>query len=83
MPPDETESSPSRLHVFLAHAGKGSRRAMEAAIAAGRVSVNGQPVTALGTRIDPTVDSITLDGLLVEAREERLEYIALNKPRGV
>ncbi|MCY3801772.1 MAG: pseudouridine synthase [Chloroflexi bacterium] len=83
MPPDETESSPIRLHVFLAHAGKGSRRAMEAAVAAGRVSVNGKPVTVQGTRIDPAVDSVTLDGRPVEPRRGKLEYIAVNKPRGV
>ena len=83
MPPDETESSPVRLHVFLARAGRGSRRAMEAAIAEGRVSVNGQPVTALGTRINPAVDSVTLDGQAVEAHPVTLQYIAVNKPRGV
>lgn len=83
MPPDKTASPPVRLHVFLAQAGKGSRRAMEAAIAAGRVSVNGKPVTAQGTRIDPAFDSVRLDGLTVAPREARLEYIALNKPRGV
>ncbi len=83
MPPDEAESSPIRLHVFLARAGKGSRRAMEAAVAAGRVSVNGKPVTIQGVRIDPAVDSVTLDGRPVEAHPLTLEYIALNKPRGV
>ena len=56
---------------------------MEAAIAAGRVSVNGKPVTVQGTRIDPALASVTLDGRPVEASQTRLEYIALNKPRGV
>ena len=83
MPPDKTASSPVRLHVFLAQAGKGSRRVMERAITAGRVSVNGKRVTIQGTKIDPERDSVTLDGLPVEAHEERLEYIALNKPRGI
>ena len=83
MPPDETESSPVRLHVFLARVGKGSRRTMEAAIAAGRVSVNGQSVTVQGIRIDPAVDSVTLDGLPVEVGQTKLKYIVLNKPRGV
>lgn len=56
---------------------------MEAAVAAGRVSVNCKPVTVQGTRIDPVVDSVTLDGRPVEARRGKPEYIALNKPRGV
>ena len=83
MPMDKTASPLVRLHVFLAQAGKGSRRAMEGAIAAGRVSVNGRRVTVQGTKIAPAFDSVTLDGLPVEAHEERLEYIVLNKPRGV
>ncbi len=83
MPPEETTSSWVRLHVFLARAGKGSRRAMESAIAAGRVSVNGEPVTVQGARIDPSLDSVTLDGLLVHLRLDSMEYIALNKPPGV
>ena len=43
-----------RLHVFLARAGAGSRRGMEAAIRDGRVRVDGEVVRMMGTKIDPT-----------------------------
>ncbi|MDO9443918.1 MAG: pseudouridine synthase, partial [Dehalococcoidia bacterium] len=45
----------------LARAGHGSRRSAEALIAAGRVRVNGA-VATLGTRADPDVDTIEVDG---------------------
>ncbi len=57
-------------------------------IAAGRVSVNGQVVTAMGTRANPLVDKIEVDGKAVrtarsEAGAEAYVYIMLNKPVGV
>ncbi len=70
-----------RLQKFLAHAGVCSRRRGEALIAAGRVSVNGQTVTAAGTVVDPQADRIAVDGRVV-ALETRLVYLALHKPVG-
>lgn len=72
-----------RLHVFLARAGRGSRRAMEAAIAGGRVAVNGKTVTEMGAKIDPYRDRVTLDGGPVQAAGGDHFYVLLNKPRGV
>lgn len=69
-----------RLQKFLAEAGVASRRAGERIILEGRVSVNGQPVTQLGAKVDPAHDRVTLDGKPVQAK--RKLYIALNKPRG-
>ena len=46
----------------------------------GRVSVNGQPVRLLGTKIDPDHDRVAVDGKFVRAK--KLIYIALNKPVG-
>ena len=43
----------ARLQKFLADAGVASRRAAEQIILAGRVAVNGQPVSRLGTKVDP------------------------------
>ena len=40
-----------RLQVFLAHAGVASRRASEELIASGRVKVNGELVTSMGTKV--------------------------------
>lgn len=69
-----------RLQKILARAGYGSRRACEAIIAAGRVQVNGKPVS-LGDKADPVRDRITVDGRPLEA--EATVYVMLYKPRGV
>ena len=45
-------SEGERLQKVMARAGIASRRACEAIIVAGRVTVNGQPVTELGTRVE-------------------------------
>ena len=70
-----------RLQKFLAQAGVASRRAGEQIILAGRVSVNGHPVSELGAKVDPLHDHVTLDGQAVRAK--RKIYLALNKPRGL
>lgn len=72
------EAAPLRLQVYLAHAGLASRRASEGLITAGRVSVNGQVVTTLGTKVLPT-DDIRLDGVSLHPETE-LHYLALHKP---
>ena len=69
-----------RLQKVLAAAGVGSRRHCESIIAAGRVAVNGEVVTELGTKADPDTDAITLDGNPIAA--ERKVSILLNKPPG-
>ena len=69
-----------RIQKILAEAGVASRRACEALISSGRVSVNGRVVTTLGSKADPNHDSIELDGQVVKAR--RKLYVALHKPRG-
>ena len=51
-----------RLQKILARAGVASRRAAEVAITQGRVSVNGQTVTELGTKADVARDDIRVDG---------------------
>jgi 23S rRNA pseudouridine2605 synthase len=70
-----------RLQKILAHAGYGSRRSCEDLITAGRVRVNGN-IPELGSKADPTVDKITVDGTPITVPES-LIYIALNKPRFV
>jgi pseudouridine synthase len=74
-------SNIERLQKFLAEAGVASRRAAEQIIVLGRVSLNGNVVTALGTKVDPLRDHVTLDGRPVRAK--RKIYLALNKPRGL
>ena len=70
-----------RLQKFLSAAGVCSRRRGETYILAGRVRVNGQVVTELGTRINPGRDVVEFDGRLV-SMAAGLVYIALNKPKG-
>jgi 23S rRNA pseudouridine2605 synthase len=70
-----------RLQKVLAHAGIASRRHAEGLMAAGRVTVNGQPVRQLGTRVDPAHDEIRVDGRLLRA-PDRPVYILLHKPVG-
>ena len=69
-----------RLQKVLAQAGLGSRRACEELIGAGRVTVDGQPVTELGTRVDPEQADIRVDGRPIKA--ERYRYVMLHKPAG-
>jgi 23S rRNA pseudouridine2605 synthase len=68
-----------RLQVFLARCGLGSRRGCETLIRHGRVTVNGLPVTQLGTKVSPR-DSVTLDGRPI-APSSKNTYIAVHKPR--
>jgi 23S rRNA pseudouridine2605 synthase len=70
-----------RLQKILSAAGVASRRLSEELIVQGRVSVNGETVTALGTKADPSVDEIKVDGRRIKV-EQRRRYILLNKPRG-
>src|SRR5579862_2589116 len=70
-----------RLQKILAQAGVASRRHAEELITEGRVQVNGQVVTVLGSKADPERDHIRVDGKLLHGAE-RLRYFVLNKPRG-
>lgn len=67
------------MQRVLAARGVASRRKAEDLIRAGRVSVDGETVTELGTRVDPSAQ-IRVDGQLVRAEASR--YILLNKPAG-
>ncbi|MEZ6065825.1 MAG: pseudouridine synthase [Planctomycetaceae bacterium] len=70
-----------RLQKVLASCGLGSRRACEELITDGRVTIDGQPVKKLGTTVDPSQQTVALDGQPLKI--ERKRYYLLNKPRGV
>lgn len=70
-----------RLQKILAGAGVASRRKCEELILSGKVQVNGETVTELGTKADPEVDEITVDGKSVGV--EKKMYLVFNKPKGV
>jgi 23S rRNA pseudouridine2605 synthase len=70
-----------RLQKVLARGGVASRRDAEAMITQGRVTVNGEVVTALGTRVDPVLDRVEVDGRAVEP--EARVYFLFHKPKGI
>jgi 23S rRNA pseudouridine2605 synthase len=70
-----------RLQKIMARAGIGSRRACEEMIRQGRVQVNGQVVTELGTQADPQRDKIVVDGQRL-VPDDALIYLLLHKPPG-
>ena len=70
-----------RVQKALADAGVASRRAADALVAAGRVTVNGRPAT-IGQRVDPAVDALAVDGRAVVPAGRRT-YLVMHKPAGV
>lgn len=77
-------AGPVRLNKFLADRGVASRRAADEMIAAGEVQVDGEVVTALGTRIDPATQRVEVKGEELERENpQRRRYYLLNKPPGV
>lgn len=72
---------PIRLQKFLSQSGRASRREAERLMLAGRVRVNGEVVSELGTRVVPGQDAVEVDGEVVAIAETR--WVAFNKPPGV
>ena len=70
-----------RLQKYLAQAGVASRRKAELLILQGKVKVNNQTITELGTKINPEKDKILLEEKPIKLQEEKV-YILLNKPIG-
>jgi pseudouridine synthase len=70
-----------RLNRAIAATGFCSRRRADELIAAGKVRVNGTIVTDFNLAIDPAKDHLVVDGEKLTAK--KLDYIALNKPRGI
>ena len=70
-----------RLQKIIADAGITSRRKAEQIILEGRVSVNGKPVSKLGSKADLEKDHIRVDGRLL-ARTTEYVYLLINKPVG-
>uniref|UniRef100_UPI0022E1E4E4 pseudouridine synthase n=1 Tax=Eggerthella sinensis TaxID=242230 RepID=UPI0022E1E4E4 len=72
---------PMRLQKFLARAGAASRRGSENLMTAGRVTVNGDVVTELGSKVDPLVDEVAVDGAVVRLADGPITLM-LHKPAG-
>jgi 23S rRNA pseudouridine2605 synthase len=73
---------PIRLNKFLAQAGVASRRAADALIAEGRVSVNGA-TAQVGTMVDPSRDDVRVSGKRVVQPDAPHVTLVLHKPAGV
>ena len=74
----EDPNAPIRLNKFLANAGVCSRREADQFIQAGVVTVNGNVVTELGTKVQRT-DEVHFHDQLVSL--EKKVYVILNKPK--
>ncbi|CAN5819027.1 pseudouridine synthase [soil metagenome] len=70
-----------RLHKLIAQSGIASRRRCEELMLAGRVEVDGEVVTRLGVKVDPTRAAVRVDGVRLPPRTPHV-YLVLNKPRG-
>lgn len=73
------DNSLIRLNRYIANAGICSRRKADELIEAGVVSVNGEVVSELGTKIDPIKDVIRYNGETL--KREKMVYVLLNKPK--
>ena len=72
-----------RLNKYLADHGVASRRRCDELIVKGKVTVDDETITELGTKIDPAKHKVEIDGVVLEAKATRPRYYLLNKPRGV
>ena len=69
-----------RIQKYLSQAGRASRREAERLMQAGRVEVNGEVVTELGSKVVPGRDTVAVDGRVVEEAPTR--WILFHKPPG-
>lgn len=70
-----------RLQKVIANSGYCSRRKAEDLIEQGKVLVNGELVTTLGTKVNEN-DAIIVEGKILKNEEDKVYYL-LNKPRGI
>ncbi len=69
-----------RLNKFIANSGVCSRREADTFIQAGVVTVNGQVVTELGTKVNVLTDDVRFNGERLKGEEK--VYVVMNKPKG-
>lgn len=79
LPTSSDSAGRVRLQRFLADAGVAARRACEALIEAGRVTVNGEVRTRLPVFVNPETDRVAVDGTGIRGASRHL-YLMLNKP---
>ena len=67
-----------RLNKYIASCGVASRRGADTIIAEGRVTINGRPVSTIGTDVDLDTDVVAVDGTLLSLHPDNI-YIMLNQ----
>ena len=72
-----------RLNKYLADHGVASRRACDVLIEQGKVTVDGMPVSELGTKVNPFEQTVEVDGTLLRPEGASRRYYLLHKPSGV
>ncbi len=72
-----------RLQKFIADCGITSRRKAEDLIVQGRVKVNGIAIRELGTKVNPNIDAVIVDGKIADLQAVEKIYMVMNKPRGI
>lgn len=77
----DSQQNSVRLNKYLSEIGYCSRRAADKLIEAGRIKVNNKEVV-MGQKVTPS-DRITVDDVPVEDTNEKMVYIAFNKPVGI
>lgn len=75
------EENLKRLNKFIGETGYCSRREADKLIEEGRVTINGI-VPEMGTKVTPD-DEVRIDGKLIREKNEKLVYLAFNKPVGI
>ena len=73
--------APVRVQKYISQAGAASRRQAEVMIGQGRIAINGQRVTTPGARVVPGIDTVSLDGRVVQQAPRR--WVVFHKPPGV
>jgi 23S rRNA pseudouridine2605 synthase len=71
-----------RLNKIIADAGVTSRRGADELIESGRVSVDGVVIREMGSKFDPTISEVMVDGETIR-RTLSKSYLVLHKPKGV
>jgi 23S rRNA pseudouridine2605 synthase len=80
---DKRDEPLVRLNKYLADHGVASRRSCDKLIEDGKVTIDGEPVTLLGTKVDPTKQVVEIGGVLLKPERAVRRYYLLNKPTGV
>jgi 23S rRNA pseudouridine2605 synthase len=71
-----------RLNKIIADAGVTSRRGADELIESGRVSVDGVVIREMGSKFDPTICKVMVDGETIKPTMSK-SYLVLHKPKGV